>query len=1102
MQFVSTLDISLGTSGGGTTLKQFTLFLATLTCASALLAQSRITGTVTDTSGAVVAGAKVTALQVATGLTSTAESDSSGVYSLAPLSPGQYEISAELSGFKKFVRKNISLDTGMAAAIDVRLEVGQSSETISVESTAPLLESESSSVGQLIENKFILNMPIQTRRSASLVRLMGNVSFRSEDGGEAVPKFSMAGGRSQNQMWALDGGVTQNMALGVAQLSLNPPNEALQEFKAISNNYAAEYGRTGGGYIEMTTKSGTNEFHGSLYEWLRNDKLNARTFFAPSKAPLRYNIFGGAIGGPIKKNKTFFFYNFEGGRRRTGVTVTRTVPHPGEAQGDFSRRTDFVILDPSTRVGTGSAQAFPGNRIPASRLDPIGAKIAALYPGPTVGNADVTRRAGNNFFANGSDKLDQNYHTLRLDHELTTKDRIFGRLSYVTAPEVISAVFPNEAVDERAGPRENRHNNILVSWQRSIKPTVINEFKYMYGNRLHINRGAGTGSNLNQTLGINGVNQEAFARFNLVGYTALGQSNHERIQDPILTHQMNNNLIIIKGKHNIKTGFEFRYSANKDDFNGTTGGLFGFNNRATNDAMAELLLGWTTSASLVDTDILHARTDYYGAYIQDDWKVTSRLTLNIGLRWEMDTPRWEKDNRQSGFDGSAINPVSGTPGVITFAGLNGVGRYAHGFDKNNFGPRFGFAYRAATNFVIRGGYGISYNGIYQGAVPNSFNQGYAINGSFTSPDGNFSRVFPLSAGMPAIARPELGPAFGAVPLGRNPSVSPDFVQQNMVNGYAQQWNFTLQKSIGSILLEGAYIANVGHKLGGPNVNINQIPLVNGRGPASQSQAARPFPQFNSVTQVSPPWGNSTYHSMNLKFEKRYARGLSFLGNYTWSKFLDDVESGSELGGAANNGYTHIDARRLNKGLSGSDLRHRLTYSTLYDLPFGKGRRFDITNSVLNVIAGGWTVGGILEARSGASWGVVEQTNRLNTFSDAQRPNLIRDPAITTDRSRGEMLAMFFDTSAFTQAGVGELGTAGKTSGSGPNFFGLDLSVQKEFRFTERVGLTFRTDVVNAPNIPAFGLPNLSRGAGAFGSINSIQLGSTAREIQMSLRLAF
>ncbi|MEZ5403396.1 MAG: TonB-dependent receptor [Bryobacteraceae bacterium] len=1088
--------------------------------AFSVFAQTRLTGTVTDESGAVVIGATVTARNVATGIVSSTQSTETGVYAIPFLNPGQYEVVCEMQGFKKFSRTGIVLETGTTSSIDIKLQLGQLSETVSVEASTPLLESESSSVGQLIENKFILNMPIQTRRSASLVRLMGNISYRSEDGGEAVPKFSMAGGRSQNQMWALDGGVTQNMAIGVAQLSLNPPNEALEEFKAISNNYSAELGRTGGGYITMTTKSGTNQFHGSAYEWLRNDKLNARTFFAPSKAPLRYNIFGASIGGPIIRNKTFFFYNFEGGRRRTGVTVTRNVPNPGEANGDFSHRAGLVLADPATRTGTGPATPFPNNIIPQSRIDPIGRAIAALWDPANVSTANVTRAAANNFIANGSDRLTQNYHTVRLDHQFSPMDRIFGRLAYVTAPEYVAAVFSNPAADDRAGPRTNRHGNLLMSWQRSIKPTVINEFKYMYGNRMHINRGAGTGSGLNQQLGLGGpVNPDAFARVNVTGYIGLGQGTHERIQQPILTQQFTDNLIIARGNHSIKTGFELRYSRNKDDFNGTTGGVFGFGNRATGapvrladgallntgtgDALAELLLGWTTSASLVDTDILDTRTDYYGAYIQDDWKVTSRFTLNIGLRWEMDTPRWERNNRQSGFDGSKINPVSGTPGVITFAGQDGVSKYAHQFDKNNFGPRFGFAFRATNKLVLRGGYGISYNGTYQGAVPNAFNQSYSINGSFSSPNGGFAPAFMLRDGMPAIARADRTPAFGAVAVGRPVTTSPDFIQQNMVSGYAQQWNFTVQQELpSSVLFEGAYIANVGHKLGGPGVNINQIPLVNGRGPAAQSQTARPFPQFNSVSMVSPPWGNSTYHSMNLKMEKRYSRGLSFLGNYTWAKFIDDVESGSELGGATNNGYTHIEARRLNKGLSGSDIRHRIALSSLYDLPVGKGRQIPIDNAVLNHVIGGWTVGGILEARSGAPYGVVEQTNRLNTFSDSQRPNLIRDPNLDAGRSRGEKVAQYFDTSAFQSPGVGILGTAGKVNGLGPGFFGFDASIQKLFQLNERFGLTFRTDIVNLPNVPAFALPNQSNGNGAFGRIGAIATGSTAREIQLSLRLAW
>ncbi|MGH9632299.1 MAG: carboxypeptidase regulatory-like domain-containing protein, partial [Bryobacteraceae bacterium] len=442
--------------------------------------QSRITGTVTDASGAAVPRAAVAARNVATGIVTTAQTNESGVYSIPFLNPGEYELTAEVQGFKKFLRSGIVLETGTATTVDIELALGSIAETVTVQAQAPLLESESSAVGQLIENASIQNLPIQSRRSAALVRLMGGVVFRSEDGGEAVPKFSMSGGRSQNQMWQLDGGVSQNMALGVAQLSLNPPNESLQEFKAVANNYSAEFGRTGGGLILMTTRSGTNEFHGALYEWLRNDALNARTFFAADKAPLRYNIFGGSIGGPIIRNKTFFFFNYEGGRRRTGETITRTVPHPAEVNGDFSARRDLRILDPATRTDGSPAQPFPDNRIPANRLDPIGTALAALYPAPNR-PSDPTRAPANNFRANTVDQLNQDFYTFRADHTLSTKDRIFGRLSYVEAPESVGAVFPVAAADERAGIRENRHINVIGSWQRTVTPSIINEFRYMYG---------------------------------------------------------------------------------------------------------------------------------------------------------------------------------------------------------------------------------------------------------------------------------------------------------------------------------------------------------------------------------------------------------------------------------------------------------------------------------------------------------------------------------------------------------------------------------------------------------------------------------------------
>ncbi len=336
-----------------------------------LWAQSRLTGTVNDASGAVVPNAEVVLRNVETGQVNSVRTNQSGVYSISFLNAGKYEVSCEQAGFRRFVRGGIVLETGTTSTIDIVLDVGQVSDTVSVTASAPLLESESGALGQLIENKMILNMPIESRRVGALVRLMGNVTFSGEDGGQSIPKFSVAGGRSYNQMWYLDGGVAQNQGNGSPQLSLNPPNEALQEFKVLANNYPAEYGRSGSGFIVMTTRAGTNEFHGAAYEWLRNDKLNARTFFSANKAPLRYNIFGGSLGGPIRKNKTFFFFNYEGGRRRTGVTVPKTVPQPAEVSGDFSARTDIRVLDPATRVGSTAAQPFSGNIIPASRLDPI-----------------------------------------------------------------------------------------------------------------------------------------------------------------------------------------------------------------------------------------------------------------------------------------------------------------------------------------------------------------------------------------------------------------------------------------------------------------------------------------------------------------------------------------------------------------------------------------------------------------------------------------------------------------------------------------------------------------------------------------------------------
>ena len=1052
--------------------------------------QSRLTGTVTDNSGAVIPGAQVTISNMGTGIEQSAQSNESGVYQFPNVVPGEYIVLIEAEGFKGFSQTGLSMETGFTRTVNAQLEVGDVTEVVTVEASVPLLDSATSSVGQFIEREQVMNMPLASRRSASLVRLMGNVSYRSEDGGEQVPKFSMAGGRSQNQMWTLDGSVVQNMSIGVQQLALNPPAESLQEFKAEQSNYSAEHGRSGGGFILMTTRSGTNDMHGAAYEFFRNDAMDSRSFFQDEIAPLRYNIFGGSLGGPVKKNKAFFFFNYEGSRRRDGVTYSSDdVPVIAEKGGDFSGRSStlFDPLTPSTS-GSGRFDPFPNNIIPTSRFDPLANEIVKLYPNPNASGAV------NNFRNNASNSL---------DHNFSDNDRASVRFAWVNAPQVIAAVYPEAFADPRAGVRENRHHNTTINWIHNFSPTLLNEFRFNWGDRKHVNRAEARNSGANGRFGIAGVNPESFARIGVNALTALVPGNQERLQTPIRTIEINQNQTWIKGSHQVKYGFNYRYSRNIDDQNNQTGGSFTFGNRATGVGLAELLLGHVNGASINDADILDRRTDYYGFFVQDDFKMTSKLTLNLGFRYELDTPLWDKNDRLSSFDWEQINPISGVPGVIKFAPFADTGKYAHNTYYGGISPRFGFAYQATPTMVVRGGYAINNYGAYNGAVPNAFSLGFATQGSFTSPDGGFTRAFDFFQGMPATAPNILDDNFGAVPVGRAPIVSPDFLREGHRNPMVQQWNLSIQKQLPKdFLVEGTYIANVAHRLGGPNYNWNQIPLVNGQGPAQQRQTLRLFPQFNGVTQRSPDWGNSSYHSGNLKIEKRYSGGLNFLMNYTFAKYLDDVEGNSELSETGGNRYQHYELRHLDKAYSGSDIRHRVAASVVYDLPFGKGRSFDISNPALNAIAGGWGVGVITEFRTGSPFAVFENTNRSNTYSSTQRSNISGDLEQRSqwrDNVKGET---FFDTGLVSSPGTGIFGNAPGAVCCGPGFANIDASVHKWFNFTERVKLQFRGDVYNVTNRANFANPDERNGFGGFGVVSSVLTGTGGRVSQLSLRLEF
>ncbi len=1091
----------------GHSIIRFLLLSLAFTFLAAAQGLSQLTGVVTDGTGAVVAGASITTRNTATGASQSAQSTTGGFFNFASLQPGPYEVSVEMTGFKKVVQTGITLETGITRSVEIRLEIGQTTERVEVTATAPLLESSSSTVGQLIERTSVANMPIESQRAGALIRLTGNVLYVAETGSEAIPRFTMAGGRPTNQMWNLDGAALQNMTLGVPQLTLNPPAESLQEFKADSSVFSAEFGRAGSGLINMTTRAGANQFHGAAYEFLRNEKLDTRTFFATRRAPLRYNIFGASVGGHVVipkyngKDRTFFFFNYQGARRRDGfVSTANSVPRPAEVAGDFSARRDLVLRDPFTTTAAVPGTPFPNNVIPGSRLDPVGAAVAKLYPAPNLAS-DPTRIAVNNYTATGADQLNQDFYLTRWDHAFNSNNRLYVRYMYAKSIAVSTNVFPTTFADYRASTQETDNNVIYGSYTKTFSPTLFSELRLNIGRRSNFVRAAGTGTGKNKELGIRGVEEANFARFNLTGYASLGATAQARFQFPIDTREVINGYTWVKGSHVVKFGGSFRYSKNDDVNAPTAGGQFSYLNRAAGDAVGELLLGFTNSGRQEITDRITSKSDYWGAYLQDDWRVNQKLTLNFGLRWEMDTPRNEANNRQYGFDPLKINPVSNTPGVITFSGRDGLGAYSHQFDKNNFGPRFGFAYKVGDRTVLRGGYGLMYNGAYSIAVPFILFNGFGISAQIDSPDGGFTPALQLRNGLPALPREALTPGFGAVPLTQNARTATGFFQQNHVTGYVHQFNFSVQRALTSTLAtEATYQSSLGHKLSGQNYDYNEIPLVDGRGPATQNRLLRRFPQFSNVTHFSPPWGNSSYHALNIKLDKRYSNGLNLLANYTWSKFIDDIQDGGPLGGSPA-GYQHSQLRKLDKALAGMDVRKRLIVSSVYDFPWRKGGKWQIQNKFLDAVAGNWGISLISELRDGVPFGVAELVNTSNAFSAGQRSNISGTPTVTGGE-RAAQTARYFDTGVFSAPAPGTFGNAPRTGITGPGFIGLDASVHKRWTLREPLNLQFRTDFYNYPNRPNFALPGNVRGRADFGRIASTLEGSSGRLIQMSLRLEF
>ncbi|MCU1257186.1 MAG: TonB-dependent receptor, plug, partial [Bryobacterales bacterium] len=597
------------------------VFITSLFAAALCAQTSEISGRILDPSRSALSGAKVTLTRTDTGYQRSTLSSQEGYYGFPLLAPGSYEIAAERDGFQTQTRAGITVQTGVISTVDLQLQVGSVSQAVTVTESAPLLEAGTSAITHVVENKTIAGMPLLDRRSAQLTRLNG---FVVQAGAGAGATFAIAGGRGNNANYLIDGGTAQNLTLGVSTLAFDPPVESMQEFNVAVSNYSAELGRTGGGVIQMTTKSGTNNFHGSVYEFFRNDALNTRTFFASTKPVLRYNLFGASLGGPIKRNKTQFFFNYEGKRQTSATTQTLNIPTAAETHGDFSADS-YKIIDPLTKA------PFPNNTIPASRLDPVGAKLAAFYPAPNVPGASSGKA---NFRANAPSQNVADDYVARIDHVFSDNDRIFGRLLAEPSHTVTNSIFPTPGTDSFGVLSHNYYYNVSATWYHNFSPSLINEARYTYTRRQALSISAGANTTIDQSLGLTGINQAFFPTVTVSGFQTLGNaSQQQRLQTPIRSDQYANNVTFTRGSHQVKFGVEYRYASNVDLYSPTAGGSFAFTNTATGSGLASLLLGWVNSASRLETYELHTRADSYAGFIQDDWRVTPKLTLNLGLRY-------------------------------------------------------------------------------------------------------------------------------------------------------------------------------------------------------------------------------------------------------------------------------------------------------------------------------------------------------------------------------------------------------------------------------------------------------------------------------------
>ncbi|MEP6538559.1 MAG: TonB-dependent receptor [Bryobacteraceae bacterium] len=1073
--------------------------------------RASIVGSITDKTGAAMAGIELSVTNEATNTSIKLTTDSSGAYIVPNLIPGSYTVAVTHPGFRPVTFRNFVLQVSQNARLDITLEVGSVDQSIEVTGALPLLQTENASVGQVIPEAAVNSLPLNGRNFVQLAILAPGVSGldyaqpstintgkRPDELRPGGTALQANGALSQSNQVLLDG--VDNTEMISQTFIVRPSVEGIQEFKVLTNNAGAEYGRSVGAIVVVTTKSGGNQFHGSLFEFLRNEKLDAKNFFARSdvgKPPFKLNQYGASLGGPIRRNKTFFFADYEGYREIFGDTQVQTVPVAQIRTGDFRGVVANGIYDPlTTRANPAGGAAirdrFPNDTIPANRFDKIGAALVNLWPLPQVAGL------ANNFVAYPIKRSSLHRADGRVDHQLSPKDTLFFRFSADWSGMIIPDTFNTDIGGNEAsfaGTDDVHGRNLVGAWTRTFSPSTVGDFRYGYTQFNSSLIPTQLTNPIWKTIPGRQTNdpfQPSAPIVGTTGYAGLGNARSTPLIRNQKTHEINANLTMLKGGHSLKYGVDFRFRTTGETASPPGESAFGrwvfdptyTRNPAspggTGETIATMLLGYPIALRrdvfLPGTATL--RTNELNFYIRDEWRLTNKLTVNIGIHYEINTPFTEAKDQWVNFD-----PATGAQLI---AGKNGVSRTGNiNTDYLAWSPRISLAYQWNKKTVMRAGYGVFY--FPQGNAGTNIRQfrqppfDFVVNQPFSGndiPTTTTSQGFPIVTTSPDLTK---GPALFALK-----GVTPDFR-----NGQQQQFNVSVQREITKdTVLTVGFVGSLGAKLyWARNINLPDP------GPGAVDPRRPYYNLYQGVTGIS--WlessGNSAFASMQTTFEKRFSHGVYLLSNWTWSHGLDNVG-----GDGGSNGPIPQDPRnrRADWASSNSDIRHRFNIAGSYQLPFGPGQKFAAGGGPLRHVIGGWELGGLAVLQSGLPYTITVPGSPSNTGNGSRANPVAGVNPIPASQS----ISQWFDPAAFAVPAAFTWGTLGRNTLNAPVLGNLDLSLAKKFRFQESKELQFRSEFFNGLNHPQFSLPNATVGVGGAGTITATQRSN--RQIQFALRFAF